>query len=367
MQVARLTLSLALLCAAFASSCACAQESRPQNLPSDSPLSGPPVREPGVPGNSTTFTGNGRREGERVIDHRTFLKALENLRSAPDAALRITPDQDSQIFILFRDLRLAQRAHFEKNLNDLRDVRQVLDIGGDLPPTESTIRKSVDDLRKTIVGEENSANQALSDEAVKQAALEKARRIYESAPRPSAVHVKVWKLLTQAQRDALNDSINTLVAQAESQRREFLSPEAVAEAQMNGQTNGQMNDAMSGNMTGSMNGSMADSMAMRDRARSKAPSEITSAQKPLTPVTNPNDPASLLGIDPAKISPTDPRLPERVRRRIRGMKPALQTEAIARYLVDLKDELAEAQAAASKDKSAAPTIDKVNIPTPEKK
>jgi hypothetical protein len=136
---------------------------------------------------------------------------------------------------------------------------------------------------------------------------------------------------------------------------------------MNGQTNGQMNDAMSGNMTGSMNGSMADSMAMRDRARSKAPSEITSAQKPLTPVTNPNDPASLLGIDPAKISPTDPRLPERVRRRIRGMKPALQTEAIARYLVDLKDELAEAQAAASKDKSAAPTIDKVNIPTPEKK
>jgi hypothetical protein len=49
------------------------------------------------------------------------------------------------------------------------------------------------------------------------------------------------------------------------------------------------------------------------------------------------------------------------------MKPALQIDAIARYQIDLKEELRQAHAAASKDKSAAPTVDKVNVPTPEKK
>lgn len=330
-----------------------------------SPLSGPTVKEPGVPGNSTRFTGGGRREGERLVDHRTFLKALDALRSDADAALHLTPDQESQIFVLIRDYRLAHRAYFEKNLNDIRDVRQVLEIRGDQPPTESAIRKGVDELRRNIVGDDAAAEQAMSQDAIKNSAREKARRIYEGAPRAADVHTKIWKILTPLQRDAISDTISSLVAQQEAMRREFLSPESGSMTMpADSGINVMKNDAMNSAMNGSMNSDAMSSRATRDDMMGAKDGALSPAT---TRASKETDPASLLGSDPAKIAADDPRLPERVRRRIRFMKPEARTEALTRYLADLKDELAQARAAAEKDKSAPPTVDKVNVPTPEKK
>lgn len=323
------------------------------------PLSGPTVREPGVPGNSTTFTGRGRREGERVIDHRTFLKGLESLRGeAVAVALRLTRDQEEQLFGIEREFRVATKAYFEKNLNDIRDVRDVLGIRGDLPAAESTIRKVQDELRKNIVGEELEAQAPLSEEALKEAAREKARRIYDSAPRATEVHARIWKLLTPPQRDALSETLDALVSQQEAQRRAFLSPGV-----MNGMAGSEMNpgNADGGMMNGVMGDAKmntADGMKMGAQSRARADADRSQIA---------SDPAALLGMDPGKIAADDPRLPERVRRRIRNMKPEARVEAIGRYLIDLKQELAEAKAMAAPDKSAAPTIDRVNIPTPEKK
>ncbi|MBU6412054.1 MAG: hypothetical protein KGS45_01150 [Planctomycetes bacterium] len=349
LQLARIVACVAVACVAI-SPAVLADEPA-------SPLSGPYVKEPGVPGNSTRFTGGGRREGERVVDHRTFLKALDDLRNSPDSAIRLSPDQDAQVFVLVRDYRLLQRAYFERNLNDIRDVRQSLDIRGDQPPTESAIRRGVDELRRSIVGDDPTNQQAMSDEAVKEAAREKARRIYEGAPRATEVHARIWKVLSAPQRDALTDTINSLVAQQEALRREFLSPEAVASGMMTDQ-------AMSGGMNSAMSASSMSADSMRGASTNRT---VGAMDAQASKAEASADPASLLGTDPSTIAPDDPRLPERVRRRIRFMKPEARTEALSRYLVDLKSELAESKAAAEKDKSAAPTVDKVNIPTPEKK
>jgi hypothetical protein len=329
--------------------CACAHTVEP-DAPAN-PLSGPTVREPGVPGNSTTFTGRGRREGERVIDHRTFLKALESLRDGSVAAeVRLTREQEEQLARIERDYRLAIRAYFEKNLNDIRDMRDVLEIRGDQPPTESSIRKGIDELRRNIVGAQPGADDTMSDAAIKDAAREKARRIYQGAPSANDVHQRIWKLLLPAQRDLLTSTLDALVAQQEAQRRAFLSPGAMMTDATSADPMNSMSDMATKPAMGAMPGAMNGTMGMGNSADSKT-----------------NDPASLLGMDPAKIAADDPRLPERVRRRIRSMKPDARAEAIGRYLADLKLELAEAQAAAKIDKAAAPTVDRVNIPTPEKK
>jgi hypothetical protein len=294
-----------------------------------------------------------------VIDHRTFLKALESLRDGSvAAAVRLTRDQEEQLARMERDYRLAVRAYFEKNLNDIRDMRDVLDIRGDQPPTESSIRKGIDELRSNIVGAEPGADDTMSDAAIKDAAREKARRIYQGAPSANDIHLRIWKVLLPAQRDLLTAALDALVNQQEAQRRAFLSPGAMM---IDGAAANPMNP-MGDAMTKSAQGEMSAAMTGAVRNDTPADSRTTDAGHGLA-----NDPASLLGMDPAKIAADDPRLPERVRRRIRSMKPEARTEAISRYLIDLKQELAETQAAAKGDKSAAPTVERVNIPTPEKK
>lgn len=329
-----------------------------------SPLSGPAVREPGVPGNSTTFTGRGRREGERVIDHRTFLKGLESLRGDSVAAnVRLTREQEETLLGIEREYRVATRAYFDKNLNDIRDVRDVLGIRGDQPATDSAIRKGIDELRKNIVGNEFEAEQPMSDAAVKDAAREKARRIYEGAPRAADVHTRIWKLLTPPQRDALSDVLDAIVDAQEAQRRAFLSPSAMMDMMGNPPPAGVAGvaDAMKGQMGDGMmgDGMQSGGTMIADRKRAER-------SKPSTKPAE-NDPTTLLGMDPATIAANDPRLPERVRRRIYNMKPEARIEAIGRYLADLKTELAEAQAAAGPDKNTVPTVDRVKVPTPEKK
>lgn len=330
--------------------------------PAANPLSGPSVREPGVPGNSTTFTGNGRRDGERTIDHRTFLKAIEALRDASSPAdVRLTRDQDDLIAAIEREFRIATRAYFEKNLNDIRDVRDVLQIRGDQPATESTIRKGVDQLRRNIVGSEQGDDDSMSEAAIKEAAREKARRIYQGGPRASEAHSRVWKMLRPAQRDALSAKIDELVNQQEAQRRAFLSPAGTM-------GEGAMTDPMVSQMSATsdaMNATMGG-MNKGDSGQGARPMSAASGSSNTVPRAT-NDPSTLLGMDPARIAADDPRLPERVRRRIRSMKPEARVEAIGRYLADLKQELAETKAASESDKSAAPTVDRVNVPTPEKK
>ncbi len=332
--------------------------------PPSNPLSGPTVREPGLPGNSTTFTGRGRREGERVIDHRTFLKGLESLRGESAASnVRLSREQEETLLGIEREFRVATRTYFDKNLNDIRDVRDVLGIRGDQPATESAIRKGMDELRKNIVGNEIETEQPMSDAAVKDAAREKARRIYDGAPRATDIHTRIWRLLNPPQREALSEVLDALAASQEAQRRAFLSPSAMTDMMGSASPNGMagMSDAMKGQTGDGMMGE-----GMRSEAKTNADRKAAERAKSNT-LRVENDPAELLGVDPATIAANDPRLPERVRRRIYNMKPEARIEAIGRYLADLKAELAEAKNAAGLDKTAVPTVDRVNVPTPEKK
>ena len=118
-------------------------------MKSDDVLSGPSVKEGGVPGDAKSFSGGPgrRREGDRPLAHRMFLNSLDVLRGKNAAdATRLTAEQEKSIRDLEKGFQTEQRVYFEKNREQVMKARETLGLKGEMSDGDD-FRRGVEEIR----------------------------------------------------------------------------------------------------------------------------------------------------------------------------------------------------------------------------
>ncbi len=304
-------LSLSLACV-----CGVAAAHEPPAGGDEPVLRGPAVHDAAVPGERSSFTRRaGRRDGDAEIPHRAFMRAIDALRADPTPAEhRLTAEQDKAINDITAAYRATLRTYFEKHRAELESLRARLPANAlqSLPPGAReqlrTLRENLQDAlgpaerRKPGANERarlgpqgkdtpvkdapakespmDDAMQPVPREGVDPAVRDRLRQLLEGAPRAQAAHAKVWAVLTDHQRSLVQNSLERL-RRAEEQRRREMAGERAPDQSPPGQ-----------------------------------------AQPVPTPQTRPAPQRPVAILD-------DPRVPERLRERIRNMSPEDRQRALA--------------------------------------
>ena len=200
-------------------------------------LSGPSVREGGVPGDAKSFGGSPgkRREGDRPLAHRMFLNALQVIQSeSAAAATRLTAEQEKSLRDFEKAFQAEQRAYFEKNREKVTKARETLGLKGEMGEGDD-FRRGVEEIRRALQEKKPATKKAdapaaaeesmMSEDAMNEA-LEKAReqlqRIYAGAPKAGEVHTRQWAVLTEAQKELVIKEIDRLQANENEDRKNYL-------------------------------------------------------------------------------------------------------------------------------------------------
>ncbi|MDX2132201.1 MAG: hypothetical protein SFY69_09120 [Planctomycetota bacterium] len=282
-----------------------------QSSPPPAPLKGPEVKDGGVPGENRKLSGGnpvGRERREAPTPQRVFMRAFDVLRGekAP-AEVRLTADQQELIESIdaeFRkemdEFRAANGAEVRGLMKDLPEGerRRVLEmLGAPRPeggapegrrpgqrrpgakppqgerPAEAPMDAPADGMMDAPAGERPT------DEATA-AARARLREIMEAAPKPADTQAAMFGVLTEAQKPVFQKELERVKAEVQQRR----GPREV------------------------------ERNIEKDKFPGKAPG---AGDKPLT-------------LD-------DPRIPERVRERIKSLPPERQAEALQRLQERLRN------------------------------
>lgn len=316
-----MTRLLTLVAGLALSSLASAQTTKPAQPAQPPALSGPKVTESGVPGEQRQFAP-GRTKGKEQmgseIPHRLFLRALESLRDPEAAAdIRLTADQNTQVRAIndefmksvaaYRDAHKAEAGPLLEKLSpeDRRKAHEFLKRGSLGSPRQGL------DQRKTISKKDLAAAPAdkpdgdammppdgttgttlAFDAKAADEARNRLKELMEGAPSPADTHARIFALLTDPQKKAFQ-------AELEKARKEMGSPRAL------------------------------------EKAEKKADGKL--AKK--------ND----------ALNPDDPRIPQRLRDRLKDMTPQQREQALQRFR-DRRN---------GKEGEAKPAPSTTDIPLPE--
>ena len=276
-----------------------------------SPLSGPSVREGGVPGDAKSFGGGPgtRREGDRPLAHRMFLNALDVIRGEKAAeGVRLGKEQEKSLRELEQSFQRDVRGYFEKNRETIQKARESLGLKAEMGEGDD-FRRGVGEIRGALqkkvpakkAGEPADAAMMMSDEAEEEArekAREQMQRVYNNAPKPGEVHTRQWAVLNEGQKELVTKEIDRLRGGEEEDRRNYLGRRDTLKQDME---------------------------------------DIVAGKK--------------------ELNVNDPRLPPAMREKLAAMGPEQQREAVRKFL----DERGRRRSDGL-EKKKAPTMDEVPLP-----
>lgn len=164
----------------------------------DEPLRGPDVESRDAPGVNAPFAPGmtDPRMRARRVPHRDFVEAIQALAGddAPES-LRLDADTGAEIRALVREYRREFRAYQETHAEEFARLRPDRD--------RATTR---DEARRRLSPDQRR----------------RLRELTENAPKPDAVHARLWALLTEPQQD----HIRAALEEAEDKRRMQREPDA---------------------------------------------------------------------------------------------------------------------------------------------
>jgi hypothetical protein len=281
--------------------------------PGEPVLRGPKVEEVSVPGESRAFGGSLAR-GSSEIPHRVFLRALDALRGreAP-SEVRISAEQERALREAEEAFRRDQAEYFARHREEIRGLAGALGVEA---PVNIPTHRLVELLRSRVRAEAGSGRSGGGTEAGAMAdpkeqahaeAVGRLRELAEGAPKPRDLHVRLWAVLNEAQREHVLSMLRAHRDEAMAERR------------------GQL--GLSGDMGGAMQG----------------------APKPITDIN-------------------DPRLPEAVRERLAGLSERERARVLERLNERLRQEGRGGGGGRSgRESKPPPSMDEVLVPLPEEK
>lgn len=214
----------------------------------DAPLSGPAVKDGSVPGESRKLTGGkstDRKEArDRPLPHLMFMKAFEVLRG-PDApkAIALSPDQKDDLDLLDEDFKQSMMKYREDHMQEVQELRGKL-TGEDRKKVGQFLREA-DGRRGGPGGKgekggpggkrgpggpppgdgmmQDDAKAAPTDKAASEHAVARLQEIRDGAPKPADLHARMIALLTDAQRPAFDAELAKVQGGWEQQQKERLA------------------------------------------------------------------------------------------------------------------------------------------------
>lgn len=172
------------------------------------PLSGPQVPQRDVPGVQGQF-GEGRERGRFVqeIPHRVFMKAInDTIGDGATGELKASPEVMEKIREIDRGYSEEMRKFQAENRDAMNELRP--DAAG-----KGARRPKGPDAP----AEEMSPEDAKQREAM----MERARQLRDRMPKAGDVHTKIWTLLSDAQRAAVQVELDKFTAEQEKRRGEM--------------------------------------------------------------------------------------------------------------------------------------------------
>lgn len=234
------TRSLALL-ALIAGTCITASA----HFDDPNPLSGPKVKDTGVPGESKSFTNSESKlkYENRMISEKVFKETIEYMRSSQvEPALRLTEEQMKKVRDEEQKLNTQRREFLAKNKETLaklladagvknadlsteRGIRQAMErareSAGELkakraqpdgkPAAERPVKDEDSMMQKEAMGEQAAAG-------TKAAALQQLAEIRRNFPKTEDQHAAVWAVLSAPQREVAETKLKELMAKESEQR-----------------------------------------------------------------------------------------------------------------------------------------------------
>lgn len=287
----------------------------------DAPLKGPDVKDNGVPGQKRTF-GEGEQgrkaQGERPLPLTIVNKALDVLRGDAAGDNKLSADQESKIKAAIEEFQTSTRAFFEKNKDQIVTLREQV-APAERARIDRLLREATPAARGKGAKKSKDAEPAMADpmdsgekmdssgKPADVQASAKARdqllELLKSRPKPEDAQAKIWANLTDAQKPLAEKELARLREQAQK---------AAAKP---GEKGGQD--------------------ALLEELKNKTPEEIMN----------------------------DPRVPERLRERLRNMTPEQREQAIKRLRERGAEGLRGRRDAADKP---APSSDDVQVPSQPK-
>lgn len=212
-----------------------------QEKKAEQPLGGPRVSDGGVPGENRRFSGESglkRKDMQRNIPHRVFMRSFDSLRGqdVPDS-LRLSAEQETKLkeindgFLAdTRSFREANSAETRKLIEQLpREQRvQAMQLlrGPGGPDGDFSARAQRPFLKDSKGKKEGDAGSGgMMDEAGRHdneanAARDRLREIFESAPKLADVHAKMYGVLSQEQKAAVEKQLAALTSEIEKRRKD---------------------------------------------------------------------------------------------------------------------------------------------------
>lgn len=205
-------------------------------------LKGPAVKDNSLPGQKRTFGEGGkeRKAGDRPIPLPVIMKALDSIRGEQAGENRLTPDQDARLKAGFEEFQASTRAYLEKNREEIASLRSQLSaedrakfdqaFGGQgraLQAKKTGFKgkapkngeKSPDKSPEKAPGDEmmNPGETPMVDAEASAKARARLMEIYAGRPKPEDAQAKAWAVLTEAQRKVVQEEVAK--AQKESAKK----------------------------------------------------------------------------------------------------------------------------------------------------
>lgn len=300
--------SVGLLSLVLAAGTAQAQDAKPKDGPA---LEGPKVRDNSLPGKKREF-GDGnkdRKAGDMPVRLPVVMKALDVLRGEKAGDNKLTDAQESSIKGAFDEFQKSTREYMEKNREETTTLRAQLTpedrakveraAGGEGRPGQRPGGPKGKDAKRPGGEDEMMAPpETKADPEASKKAVARLQEIYAGRPKPEDAQAKAWSTLTEPQRTIL---------QAEIKR---------------------VNEEM---------------------------------QKKAKPAEGGGGLEDLKGKSPEEIM-NDPRVPERLRERLKNMTPEERKEAVKKFL-DRERGSPKRGGEGGEDKPAPKSTD-VKVPAP---
>jgi hypothetical protein len=225
------------------------------------PLSGPKVRDTGVPGESKSFstTESKLKYENRMISDRVFRETIDFMRGTQvDASLRLTDDQMKAIREQEQKLMAQRREFLSRNKESIGKALAEAGVKNADLSSEKGLRQAMEQVResaqemkakrpqpegkKEVKGKkklesdrpsddrgmmnrdpmEEPAHGTSSDKVVsagaQAAALQQLADIRRNFPKSDDQHAAVWAILTAPQRDVAEAKLKELMSQESEQR-----------------------------------------------------------------------------------------------------------------------------------------------------
>lgn len=263
------------------------------------PLKGPEVKDNGIPGQKRSF-GDGEKgrkaQGQRPLPLAVVNKALDVLRADSAGENKLSADQESKVKAAMDEHQAATRDYIEKNREELATLRAKV-APADRTRVDRALREFAGPAKGKGAKKDKGAEPAMapmdgdmmdsadksggkSDEKADAEAAAKARerlvQILEGRPKTEDAQAKIWAALTDAQKPIAEKELAKLREQAQ---RPTPTPAATPAG-----------------------GEKSKQDTLAEELKNKTADEIMN----------------------------DPRVPERLRERLRNMTPEQREQAVKR-------------------------------------